>query len=313
MVVAVVGGAVAGGAVVELARYVTVVDAESPSPPPLSPKKRPTPRPANRMIAAAMVPATKPSCLRPGAVRPAPAERSMARRVFGCEGRGAGGGADAPATVAGAPQAWQNWAPSGMVFPHSPQNISPSLRSSPWDECSADGYSDGGMTRSLRRMRRSGRDSTHLLRNCRPRLASGAARTARCSTVHWTVSLTLAPSRVRNPGLPGRRPLLNVRSRRSGRDSNPRDGVKPPTRFPVVLLQPTRTPLRSAACPPQTGAIIAHGSCRRARQAIGPRRRSLRPGGLSPHHDRPDDEGQEGGGSPWGEERADRVEGDLGS
>jgi hypothetical protein len=35
--------------------------------------------------------------------------------------------------------------------------------------------------------------------SCRPRLASGSARTASCSTVHWTVSLTLTPSRVRNP------------------------------------------------------------------------------------------------------------------
>ena len=47
--------------------------------------------------------------------------------------------------------------------------------------------------------RRRGRDSPRLLRNRRPRLASGSAQTARCSTVHRTVSLTLAPSRVRNP------------------------------------------------------------------------------------------------------------------
>src|SRR5215213_6442071 len=33
---------------------------------------------------------------------------------------------------------------------------------------------------------------------------------------------------------------------RRGWDSNPRDGFKPPTRFPVALLRPTRTPLRTA-------------------------------------------------------------------
>src|SRR5215210_4706781 len=31
--------------------------------------------------------------------------------------------------------------------------------------------------------------------------------------------------------------------KRRGWDSNPRDGLTPPTRFPVALLRPTRTPL----------------------------------------------------------------------
>ncbi len=106
--------------------------------------------------------------------------------------------------------------------------------------------------------RRSGRDSPHVLRTCRPHLASGSAQTARYSTVHRTVSSALAPSRVRNPGLERSR-SLPLEQRRSGRDSNPRDGVLPPTRFPVVLLKPSRTPLRNAGRPPQAGAIIAHG------------------------------------------------------
>src|SRR5512140_506398 len=32
---------------------------------------------------------------------------------------------------------------------------------------------------------------------------------------------------------------------RRGRDSNPRGGYKPPTRFPVAFLRPARTPLRT--------------------------------------------------------------------
>ncbi len=35
------------------------------------------------------------------------------------------------------------------------------------------------------------------------------------------------------------------KEKRRGWDSNPRDGFKPPTRFPVALLRPTRTPLRT--------------------------------------------------------------------
>ena len=38
------------------------------------------------------------------------------------------------------------------------------------------------------------------------------------------------------------------REKRRGWDSNPRDGSTPPTRFPVALLRPTRTPLRGF-CP----------------------------------------------------------------
>jgi hypothetical protein len=34
------------------------------------------------------------------------------------------------------------------------------------------------------------------------------------------------------------------KEKRRGRDSNPRDGLTPPTRFPIALLRPTRTPLR---------------------------------------------------------------------
>src|SRR5215216_2354664 len=33
------------------------------------------------------------------------------------------------------------------------------------------------------------------------------------------------------------------RKKRRGWDSNPRDGSTPPTRFPIALLRPTRTPL----------------------------------------------------------------------
>ena len=32
--------------------------------------------------------------------------------------------------------------------------------------------------------------------------------------------------------------------KRRGWDSNPRDDLTPPTRFPIALLRPTRTPLR---------------------------------------------------------------------
>src|SRR5215212_9518047 len=34
------------------------------------------------------------------------------------------------------------------------------------------------------------------------------------------------------------------KEKRRGWDSNPRDGLTPPTRFPIALLRPTRTPLR---------------------------------------------------------------------
>src|SRR5215211_158686 len=37
----------------------------------------------------------------------------------------------------------------------------------------------------------------------------------------------------------------NRRKKRRGWDSNPRDGSTPSTRFPVALLRPTRTPLRT--------------------------------------------------------------------
>ena len=37
--------------------------------------------------------------------------------------------------------------------------------------------------------------------------------------------------------------LLSEGGWRRGRDSNPRGGYKPPTRFPVAFLRPTRTPL----------------------------------------------------------------------
>src|SRR5918997_5431680 len=36
-----------------------------------------------------------------------------------------------------------------------------------------------------------------------------------------------------------------TKKKRRGWDSNPRDGLTPPTRFPVALLRPTRTPLRT--------------------------------------------------------------------
>ena len=39
--------------------------------------------------------------------------------------------------------------------------------------------------------------------------------------------------------------LANGEKKRRGWDSNPRDGFTPPTRFPVALLRPTRTPLRT--------------------------------------------------------------------
>ena len=43
---------------------------------------------------------------------------------------------------------------------------------------------------------------------------------------------------------------------RRGRDSNPRGGYKPPTRFPVAFLRPARTPLREYSC----AKITAEGS-----------------------------------------------------
>src|SRR5659263_131707 len=39
--------------------------------------------------------------------------------------------------------------------------------------------------------------------------------------------------------------IRNVGGWRRGRDSNPRGGYKPPTRFPVAFLRPARTPLRT--------------------------------------------------------------------
>src|SRR5512143_331546 len=39
--------------------------------------------------------------------------------------------------------------------------------------------------------------------------------------------------------------LLSEGGWRRGRDSNPRGGYKPPTRFPVAFLRPARTPLRT--------------------------------------------------------------------
>src|SRR5215208_1115883 len=43
-------------------------------------------------------------------------------------------------------------------------------------------------------------------------------------------------------GLP--RITCKQEEKRRGWDSNPRDGLTPPTRFPIALLRPTRTPLR---------------------------------------------------------------------
>src|SRR5215211_5594058 len=43
-------------------------------------------------------------------------------------------------------------------------------------------------------------------------------------------------------GLP--RITCKQEEKRRGWDSNPRDGSTPPTRFPIALLRPTRTPLR---------------------------------------------------------------------
>ena len=37
---------------------------------------------------------------------------------------------------------------------------------------------------------------------------------------------------------------LQTEEKRRGWDSNPRDDLTPPTRFPIALLRPTRTPLR---------------------------------------------------------------------
>src|SRR5215204_5303762 len=37
---------------------------------------------------------------------------------------------------------------------------------------------------------------------------------------------------------------LQTKKKRRGWDSNPRDGLTPPTRLPIALLRPTRTPLR---------------------------------------------------------------------
>jgi hypothetical protein len=37
---------------------------------------------------------------------------------------------------------------------------------------------------------------------------------------------------------------LQTRKKRRGWDSNPRDDLTPPTRFPIALLRPTRTPVQ---------------------------------------------------------------------
>src|SRR5829696_7876256 len=53
--------------------------------------------------------------------------------------------------------------------------------------------------------------------------------------------------------------------KRRGRDSNPRDGLTPPTRFPIALLRPTRTPLRKG----RTGVYQKRNRCYRGE--FGPR------------------------------------------
>ena len=45
---------------------------------------------------------------------------------------------------------------------------------------------------------------------------------------------------------------------RSEWDSNPRDGFKPPTRFPVVLLRPARTSLQKATSLPTEQRFAQH-------------------------------------------------------
>jgi hypothetical protein len=64
---------------------------------------------------------------------------------------------------------------------------------------------------------------------------------------------------------------LQQKDKRRGWDSNPRDGFKPPTRFPVALLRPTRTPLLKT--PPaefikqSTVSVTPHEGCGTQRRA----------------------------------------------
>ena len=46
---------------------------------------------------------------------------------------------------------------------------------------------------------------------------------------------------------------IRIRSKRMGRDSNPRYGSTPHTRFPIVLLKPTRTPIQASMTAPSGG------------------------------------------------------------
>jgi hypothetical protein len=68
--------------------------------------------------------------------------------------------------------------------------------------------------------------------------------------------------------------LPQMTGKRRGWDSNPRDGLTPPTRFPVALLRPTRTPLL------QTPEEFIKSSPQRA--LTDPLCR--RSGGYAPHH-----------------------------
>ena len=66
----------------------------------------------------------------------------------------------------------------------------------------------------------------------------------------------------RPPSVSPTRPARSTckwRKKRRGRDSNPRDGLTPPTRFPVALLRPTRTPLQGDG-PECTKSSVGHRS-----------------------------------------------------
>src|SRR5215210_3996215 len=60
-----------------------------------------------------------------------------------------------------------------------------------------------------------------------------------------TVAVKRARSCARTTVFAPRQPILRLQmgEKRRGWDSNPRDGSTPPTRFPIALLRPTRTPL----------------------------------------------------------------------
>ena len=71
----------------------------------------------------------------------------------------------------------------------------------------------------------------------------GASPACRAPKVALILAIRSAAGSGSNPGI-----SVYQTSWRRGRDSNPRGGYKPPTRFPVAFLRPARTPLRKYPC-----------------------------------------------------------------